>query len=415
MSINHQAQKAKEASYILANTGIDLRNAALNAIASALEENINSILEANAIDIENAKNSDLSTSMQDRLMLTEERIRSISASVRQVTMLPDILGEVERMWERPNGLLIGRKRVPLGLVAMIYEARPNVTVDASVLSLRTGNAVILRGGKEAINSNLELVRIMKDALKIVGLPEHSIEIVSDTSRESALELMKLNDYIDVLIPRGSAGLIKSVVNNSTVPVIETGAGNCHIFIDEFADIQMGLDILVDAKCNRPSVCNSLETLLVHEKIAEEFLKAAHIRLGEHNVELRGCEKTAEIIPCNKATEEDYYTEFNDLIIAIKVVDDIDNAIRHIHKHGTKHSECIITKDYSNSQKFLKMIDAAAVYVNASTWFSDGFEFGLGAEIGISTQKLHARGPMGLEALTSIKYIIYGNGQCRGKK
>ena len=415
MDIRQQAQNAKEASYILANTGIDLRNAALNAIADGLEGNIATILKANATDMENAKNSGISTAMQDRLMLSEERIRSIASAVRQVTTLSDVIGEVERMWERPNGLLIGKKRVPLGLVAMIYEARPNVTVDASVLAIRTGNAVILRGGKEAINSNLEFVRIMKEALKKVGLPEHAIEIISDTSRESALALMKLNDYVDVLIPRGSARLIKSVVENSIVPVIETGAGNCHIYIDEFADIKMGLDILVDAKCSRPSLCNALETLLVHENRAEEFLKAAYERLSEYKVELRGCEKTAAIIPCEKATDEDYFTEFNDLILAIKVVENIDEAARHINKHSTKHSECIITNDYTNSQKFLKLIDAAAVYVNASTWFSDGFEFGLGAEIGISTQKLHARGPMGLEALTSIKYIIYGNGQCRGKK
>ena len=415
MDIKQQAQSAKEASYVLANAGIDLRNAALYAIADGLEENIADVLKANALDMESAKNGGIGVAMQDRLMLSEERVRSIASAVRQITALPDVLGEIERMWERPNGLLIGKKRVPLGLVAMIYEARPNVTVDASVLAIRTGNAVILRGGKEAINSNLEFVRIMKEALKKVGLPEHAIEIISDTSRESALALMKLNGYVDVLIPRGSAGLIKSVVTNSTVPVIETGAGNCHIYIDEFADIQMGLDILVDAKCSRPSLCNALETLLVHEKRAEEFLKTAYERLSEYKVELRGCEKTAAIIPCEKATDEDYFTEFNDLILAIKVVENIDSAAHHINKHSTKHSECIITNDYTNSQKFLKLIDAAAVYVNASTWFSDGFEFGLGAEIGISTQKLHARGPMGLEALTSIKYIIYGNGQCRGKK
>jgi len=415
MSIEKQAQSAKEAGYILGSVGIDLRNAALDAIALGLEENIDQVIKMNAIDMNNAKISGISTAMQDRLMLSEERVRSIAESVRQITNLPDVLGEVERMWERPNGLLIGRKRVPLGLVGMIYEARPNVTVDASVLAIRTGNAVILRGGKEAINSNLEFVRIMKEALRKVGLPESGIEIISDTSRESAVEMMKLNQYIDVLIPRGSAGLIKSVVDNATVPVIETGAGNCHIYIDEFADIGMGLDILVDAKCSRPSLCNALETLLVHQKKAEEFLEAAKLKLEEFGVQLRGCDETGKIIACEKATDEDYFTEFNDLILAIKIVSNIDSAINHINKHGTKHSECIITNDYANSQKFLKLVDAAAVYVNASTWFSDGFEFGLGAEIGISTQKLHARGPMGMEALTSIKYIIYGNGQCRGKK
>ena len=415
MSIKEQASLAKEASYILASASINLRNAALFAIADGLEANIESVLKANSIDMENAKSNGISVAMQDRLMLNEERIRAIASAVRQITALPDALGEVERMWERPNGLLIGKKRVPLGLVGMIYEARPNVTVDAAVLAIRTGNAVMLKGGKEAINSNLELVRIMKEALKKVGLPEHSVEIIADTSRESTMGMMKLNGYIDVLIPRGGAGLIKSVVANATVPVIETGAGNCHIYIDEFADINMGLDILVDAKCSRPSLCNALETLLVHEKRADEFLKAAKVKLDEFGVELRGCEKTRDIIDCKAATDEDYFTEYNDLIIAIKVVGNIDEAVGHINKHSTKHSECIITNDYANSQKFLKLIDAAAVYVNASTWFSDGFEFGLGAEIGISTQKLHARGPMGLETLTSIKYIIYGNGQCRGKK
>ena len=414
MSIEKQAQSAKDASYILASTGLDLRNAALHAIADGLEENISKIIEMNTIDMENAKNNGISTAMQDRLMLSEERVRSIAASVRQVTALPDVIGEVERMWERPNGLIIGKKRVPMGLVGMIYEARPNVTVDASVLCIRTGNAVMLRGGREAINSNLEFVRIMKEALKKVGLPESSIEIISDTSRESATAMMKLNGYIDVLIPRGGAGLIKSVVENATVPVIETGSGNCHVYIDEFADIQMGVDILIDSKCKRPSVCNSCENLLVHEKRAEEFLKAAHGRLSEYGVELRGCERTQAIITCKKATDEDYFTEYYDLILAIKVVDSLDEAISHINKHSTKHSECILTNDYASSQKFLKLIDAAAVYVNASTWFSDGFEFGFGAEIGISTQKLHARGPMGLEALTSTKYIVYGNGQCRGK-
>jgi len=397
MDINKQAQAAKQASYILANTSIDTRNTALSLMADSLEASATAIIKANAIDMENAKNKGISRAMQDRLMLDEDRINSIAAGVRQIIALPDVLGEVDSMWERPNGLVIGKKRVPLGLIGIIYEARPNVTVDAAVLCLKAGNAVMLRGGSEAFHSNMELVRVMKDALKEAGLPEAAIEIVEDTSRETATAMMKLHSYIDVLIPRGGAGLIKSVLENATIPVIETGTGVCHIYIDEFADLQMGLDILINAKCQRPSVCNACETLLVHEKVAAKFLPLAENALTAQGVEIR---------------YGDYDVEFLDLILSVKTVKNMDEAIAHINEYGTQHSECIITNDYAASQKFLKMVDAAAVYVNASTRFTDGFEFGFGAEIGISTQKLHARGPMGLRELTTVKYIIMGSGQIR---
>ena len=396
-----QAQKAREAAYELGVSGIGVRNAGLNAIADSLEAGVDCIIKANAVDVENAKKAGLSGSMLDRLVLNKQRIQSIAAAVRDIALLPDVLGEGES-WERPNGLVIGRKRVPLGLIGIIYESRPNVTVDAAVLCIKSGNACLLRGGSEAIRTNLELARIMKDAIAKAGLPKHAIEIVEDTSRETVTAMMKLNQYIDVLIPRGGAGLIKSVTQNAAISVIETGTGNCHTYIDEFADLRMGLEILINAKCQRPSVCNACETLLVHEKIAKEFMSQARKELVKRGVEVR-----------ENATKEDYYTEYNDLILAVKVVKSIDEAIAHINKYGSKHSDCIVTKDYDNSQKFLKMVDAAAVYVNASTRFTDGYEFGFGAEIGISTQKLHARGPMGLRELTTVKYIIMGNGQTRG--
>lgn len=396
-----QAQKAREAAYELGVTNIAVRNAGLNAIADCLETGVDSILKANAVDLEKAKAAGMAGSMLDRLVLNKERIHSIASAVRDIVKLPDVLGDVES-WERPNGLVIGRKRVPLGLIGIIYESRPNVTVDAAALCIKSGNACLLRGGSEAIATNLELVRIMKDAIAKVGVSKNAIEIVEDTSRETVTELMKLNQYIDVLIPRGGAGLIKSVTQNATIPVIETGTGNCHVYIDEFADLKMGLEILINAKCQRPSVCNACETLLVHEKVAKAFMPAAKKELVKRGVDFR-----------DNATEEDYYKEYNDLIIAVRVVKSLDEAIAHINKYGSKHSDCIVTNDYASSQKFLKMVDAAAVYVNASTRFTDGFEFGFGAEIGISTQKLHARGPMGLRELTTVKYIIQGNGQIRG--
>lgn len=390
----------------MANTSITQRNAALLAIADSLEANLESILNANAKDLTASKKP----AMRDRLLLNEQRILDMAQAARKLTALPDILGNVDQMWQRPNGLKIGQQRVPLGLVGIIYEARPNVTVDAAVLCLKSGNACLLRGGSDALHSNFELARLMKQALQTAGLPEACVEVVADPSRETATQMMKLNTYLDVLIPRGGAGLIETVVENSTIPVIETGSGNCHVYIDEFADLEMGLDVLWNAKTQRPSVCNACESLVVHEKVSKDFLQM----LAQKNstVELRGDERTQAIIDCTPATEEDFYTEYNDLILSIKIVNSIEEAIDHINTHSTKHSESIITKDYANSQKFLQEISSAAVYINASTRFTDGFEFGFGAEIGISTQKLHARGPMGLSALTTTQYIIYGNGQIR---
>lgn len=406
ISIVEQAKAAKKASTILANTSITQRNAALLAIADSLEANLESILNANAKDLTASKKP----AMRDRLLLNEQRILDMAQAARKLTALPDILGNVDQMWQRPNGLKIGQQRVPLGLVGIIYEARPNVTVDAAVLCLKSGNACLLRGGSDALHSNFELARLMKQALQTAGLPEACVEVVADPSRETATQMMKLNTYLDVLIPRGGAGLIETVVENSTIPVIETGSGNCHVYIDEFADLKMGLDVLWNAKTQRPSVCNACESLVVHEKVSKDFLQM----LAQKNstVELRGDERTQAIIDCMPATEEDFYTEYNDLILSIKIVNSIEEAIDHINTHSTKHSESIITKDYANSQKFLQEISSAAVYINASTRFTDGFEFGFGAEIGISTQKLHARGPMGLSALTTTQYIIYGNGQIR---
>ena len=412
MTIREQAILAKEAGYILGTAGTNEKNAALVKIAEKLIENTDKILFENQKDIDCALENGIKPAMIDRLRLTKERILGISEGVMQVASLNDPIGEVINMTERPNGLIIGKKRVPLGLIGTIFESRPNVCVDVAALTLKTGNASLLRGGKEAIHSNIILTDIMREAIEEAGLPKSSVELIKDTDRETAKEMMRLNGIVDVLIPRGGAGLIKTVVENATVPVIETGTGNCHTYIDDSADFKMAIDILVNAKVQRPSVCNACETLLVSEKIGNELLPLVKEALLKHNVELRGCEKTAEIIDVNPATEEDFYTEYNDLIISIKIVKDIDEAISHINKYNTKHSECIVTRDYENSQKFLKMVDAAAVYVNASTRFTDGFEFGFGAEIGISTQKIHARGPMGLNELTTIKYIIYGNGQIR---
>ncbi len=407
-----KAKKAKEASVIMQKAGTNKKNEALLAIADALLENADYILNENKKDISNAKVNNVRETMIDRLVLTKERIEAMAEGVREVVKLKDPIGEFTGVTTRPNGLSIGQKRVPMGVVGIIYEARPNVTVDAASLTLKTGNACILRGGKEAINSNIALIKIMKTALIKCGLPDGAVEFIEDTTHESANEMMHLNGYIDVLIPRGSARLIQAVVNNSTVPIIETGSGNCHTYIHSDADIDMALSILKNAKVQRPSVCNACESLVVHKDIAKEFLPKAKKMLEECGVELRGCEKTLEIIDIKKATDEDFYTEYNDLIISVKIVDSSDEAISHINAHNTKHSECIVTKSYEEAQKFTNEIDAACVYVNASTRFTDGNEFGFGAEIGISTQKLHARGPMGLEALTCTKYIILGNGQIR---
>ena len=352
--------------------------------------------------------------MIDRLTLTPERIEGIARGVKQVKELNDPIGEVINTVKRPNGLEIGKKRVPMGVIGIIYEARPNVTVDAAVLCLKTSNACILRGGSEAINSNKKLMEIMQEAAYGAGITEGALNIIEDTSREVATELMRMNGYIDMLIPRGGKGLIKSVVENATVPVVETAAGNCHIYVHEKADFDMAKEIILNAKVQRPSVCNAVETLLIDNSIADSFVPFIFEALKEKNVEIRADKECINIYPDGiiPATEEDYYTEYNDYIISVKIVGGIDEAISHINKYNTKHSEAIITDSYEASQKFLNEVDAAAVYVNASTRFTDGFEFGFGAEIGISTQKMHARGPMGLEALTSVKYIIYGDGQVR---
>ena len=404
---------AKEASKILATAGTDLKNNALCAIADAILEKTDYILNENKKDLQSVEENGVKKAMIDRLSLNEKRIADIADGVRKVAFLPDPIGEVLGMVKRPNGLVIGKKRVPLGVIGIIYEARPNVTADAAALCIKSGNAVLLRGGKEAICSNLAIAKVMSEAGEKAGLPKGTINLVSDTSRETASAMMKLNGYIDVLIPRGGAGLIRSVVENATVPVIETGLGNCHTYIDESADLKMAEDIVINAKTSRPSVCNAMETLLVNEKIAEEFLPIIIKKLKEYNVEVRGCEKAMKIVSdIVPATETDWEKEYNDYILAVKVVSSTDEAIEHINKYGTKHSEAIVTKSYEMSQKFLDEVDAAAVYVNASTRFTDGFEFGFGAEIGISTQKIHARGPMGLNELTTIKYIIYGNGQVR---
>ena len=408
-----KGKKAKEASYELNNISTQQKNDALRKIAENLVLHSAEIIEKNKLDIKNYQDKGMGQQMIDRLMLDGERIKSIAEGVRQIADLEDPVGEIISMKKRPNGLLIGQKRVPMGVVGIIYESRPNVTVDAACLCLKSSNAAMLRGSGDAINSNKELVRIMKLSLAEAGINQGAIELVEDTSRETASEFMKLNDYLDVLIPRGGAGLIKTALANSTVPVIETGTGNCHVFVDEFADLEMAYNILINAKTSRTSVCNACESLLVHRNIKDKFMAEAVIRLKEKNVEVRGCEETVKIcgdvIP---ATEDDYGREFLDLIISVKVVDSIDEAIRHINKYGTGHSEAIVTESYTNSQRFLNEVDAAAVYVNASTRFTDGFEFGFGAEIGISTQKMHARGPMGLKELTTSKYIIYGNGQIR---
>lgn len=417
MNINdYVIEKAKNASLAARKLGTldtNIKNNALIAMAEALEKNKDTILKANSIDVENAKKAGTTTALIDRLTLNEKRITGMADGLRSVAALPDPIGEVTGMWKRPNNLNIGRVKVPLGTIGIIYEARPNVTVDAAALCLKSGNSVVLRGGSEAINSNLEVYKTINDAAIKAGLPEGSIEFIDITEREAVNILMKLNKYIDVLIPRGGAGLINNVVNNSTVPVIQTGVGNCHVYVHSDADLKMAEDIIVNAKTQRPAVCNAMETLLVHKSVAEEFLPKLGNTLRDLGVEIRGCKETQRILPYAKpASEEDYEIEFLDLILAVKVVDSLDEALDHIYKYSTKHSESIITKSYEASQRFLKEVDSSAVYVNASTRFTDGGEFGFGAEIGISTQKLHARGPMGLNELTTIKYIIYGSGQIR---
>lgn len=406
--------KAKAAEHAAASASAKLKNEALKSIADALIQNTGLIIEKNKLDLDNAVKNGMSVSMQDRLMLNEKRISDIASSVLKLIEAEDLIGSVDYGVIRPNGLKICKTRVPLGVIGIIFESRPNVTVDAATLCLKAGNTVILKGGKEAINSNKCLADVMRAAVEKAGLPADVIQLVEDTSREAAAELMKLNKYLDVLIPRGGAGLINAVVNQATVPVIETGTGNCHVYVDESADIQMAADIVNNGKTQRPSVCNAVESLLVHKNIAEAALPVIKSKLDEHNVEIRGCKKTAEILgDCvTLASDDDYATEFLDFIISVKVVDSIEEAIEHIQKYSTRHSECIVTKSLENAEKFQREVDAAAVYVNASTRFTDGDEFGFGAEIGISTQKLHARGPMGLHELTTVKYLINGNGQIR---
>lgn len=413
MNLMQLGQQAQMAAHKLALLDTQRKNSLLLEMAAALETATPEILAANAKDLAQAQDNGISETMQDRLRLTEARIMDMAQGIREVSQLPDPIGEVEKMWKNADGLLIGRQKVPLGVIGIIYESRPNVTTDAASLCFKTGNAVILRGGKEAFNSNQILVNVMQNALAANDFTPDAIQFVSDTSHDVANQMMKLTEYLDVLIPRGGAGLIRRVKESATVPVIETGTGNNHIYVDKDAQLEMAKNIVDNAKTQRPSVCNAAETLLIHQDVAAAFLPVIAAKLAEHDVQLRADEGAlpylAGAIP---ATEEDWGTEFLDYILAVKVVADIDEAIAHINRYNTKHSEAIVTDNYFASQKFLAEVDAAAVYVNASTRFTDGFVFGFGAEIGISTQKLHARGPMGLEELTSTKYIVYGDGQIR---
>lgn len=411
--ISELGKRSKTAERTLAAASTALKNHALSLIADELINNSDDIIAANNLDLEAAVKNNMSVAMQDRLKLTAERIDGIAAAVKELIALDDPVGKIIDGGTRPNGLKIVKMRVPLGKIGIIYESRPNVTVDAATLCLKAGNTVILRGGSEAINSNIALVRIIRIAIEKAGLPADAVILVENTSRDIATELMRANGYLDVLIPRGGAGLIRSVMENATVPVIETGVGNCHAYADADCDLEMAVSIIYNAKTSRPSVCNAIENLLVHKDIASTLLPAVKASLDKNNVEIRGCERTREVLKDAKpATNEDYATEYNDFIIAVKVVDSLDEAIEHINHYGSGHSETIITNSLNSAERFQREVDAAAVYVNASTRFTDGGVFGLGAEIGISTQKLHARGPMGLNELTSVKYLINGNGQIR---
>ena len=405
-------QGAKDASYKIGLASEDERNKLLTDIARNIRAGKGEIILANKIDLENAKEAGISDAMLDRLMLNEGRIDAIADAILEIVSLPDPLNKSE-LSTRPNGLLIKKQAVPLGVVGMIYEARPNVTPDAATLSLKSGNAVVLRGGKEAINSNKATVKIIGDTLESNGFDRRAVSLIENTTRDSANELMNMRGYIDVLIPRGGKGLIKNVVENSTVPVIETGAGNCHLYVDESADMEVALSVAINAKCQRPSVCNAIETILVHKSVAHDFLPKLYEATRKYALEFRGCADTCTILKdISPATEEDFATEYDDYIVSVKVVGDVFEAVSHIRKYSTGHSEAIITRDEKSADYFTKAIDSCALYVNASTRFTDGGEFGLGAEIGISTQKLHVRGPMGLDALTTYKYIITGEGQTR---
>lgn len=406
-------ESAKSASYLLSGVSAEVKNQALQAMARALQERTGMILEANSQDMDAGRAKGLSDALLDRLLLTPDRINNMAEGLQALVSLPDPVGEITKMSVRPNGLRVGKMRVPLGVIGIIYEARPNVTVDAAGLCLKSGNAVILRGGSEALNSNLALANVISAAATSAGIPEGAIQLIPTTDREAASMMMTMNDCIDVLIPRGGRGLIQTVIAQATVPVMQTGLGNCHTYVDEDADLNMALKIVVNAKTQRPGVCNAMESLLVNAKVAAEFLPPAVATLREKGVEVRGCSTTLDICPdCVPAVEEDWGTEYLDMILAVKVVEDLEEAITHINTYGTKHSEAIITSSYQKAMQFIQRVDGAAVFVNASTRFTDGNQFGFGAEIGISTQKLHARGPMGLEELTSTKFIVLGDGQIR---
>lgn len=413
MELTELCKSAKEVSRQIGNLDTNTKNEVLRAAAEALVAHTDEIIRENEKDLARGRENHMPEGLLDRLMLTPSRMEQMAEGLRKVADLADPIGEVLSMKKRPNGLMIGKKRVPLGVVGMIYEARPNVTVDAFALCFKTGNAVILKGGSDAILSNIVIVSVLQEVLEAHGIPRAAVSLIEDTSRETAAAFMKMNEYVDVLIPRGGAGLIRAVVNQATIPVIETGTGNCHIYVDESADFDMAIRIILNAKTQRIGVCNACESLVVHRKIADQFLPLLKKRLSEKNVEVRADEAAVAVVPeFTPAAEEDWGTEYLDYIVSLKVVDSVEEAIEHINKYNTGHSESIITSDYFNAQKFLDEVDAAAVYVNASTRFTDGEEFGFGAEIGISTQKLHARGPMGLKELTTTKYIIYGDGQIR---
>ena len=411
--IKQIAKSARQASLKLASIDTNVKNKALLNMAEGLLKDAGAIKEANKKDIKAAEGKGLSKAMLDRLAVSDKILKAMADGIKEVAQLPDPVGEITRMWKRPNGLLVGRMRIPLGVIGIIYEARPNVTADAAALCLKSGNAVILRGGSEAINSNLAIAKVLQEACKKEGIPETAIQVVPAIERDIMLEMLKLEEYIDLIIPRGGEGLIRFVAENSRIPVIKHYKGVCHIFVDESADLDMAENVCLNAKVQRPGVCNAMETLLVHKNIAKEFLPRMGKKYQDANVELRGCAETRKILSYAKsATEEDWYAEYLDLILSVRVVKDMDEAINHIAKYGSLHTESIITKDYNNSQRFLREVNSSTVLVNASTRFSDGFELGLGAEIGISTTKIHAFGPMGLEELTTQKFIIYGEGQIR---
>lgn len=413
LNLEEIGSRAKAAATKLILLKQEEKNEALRCCAAALLDSSNEILEENEKDVKNAEQKGVKSSLIDRLSLNPSRLQSMADGILEVCQLADPVGEVLSMQVRPNGLTIGQKRVPLGVIGIIYETRPNVTSDAFCLCFKAGNAVILRGGSDAIHSNIAIVKALRKGLKEAGFPEDALQLIDDTSRETVNQMMKLNRYIDVLIPRGGEGLISSVIENSTIPVIETGIGNCHVYVDEYADFTMALDIIDNAKTQRLGVCNTCESLVIHEKVSKEFIPLLYDRLHGKEIEIRADERGRAIAEgCVPATEEDYGKEYLDKIISLKVVDSIEEAIAHINRYNTKHSDAIVTKDYDHAMKFLNEIDAAAVYVNASTRFTDGSEFGMGAEIGISTQKLHARGPMGIKELTTTKYIVFGNGQVR---